>query len=219
MSKKEQCLWLGSSRGLDNHPAFRQRCVVCFYLPNAPAKKKSQEEIGSAERKGQSRENGAQISKLSWLQSISKAWEAGMTHPCSQVWPRCWGHRAPWEETKWGHGHPATPTAGGNNLVLAQGQHCRCSDGSLRWWPKTVPWGDVPRPGNQAIVGPKGTSQPRLLGLRCWREEQLKLESHSDNSKKSKNSPQKNASVTGKSLLCPPLLILSCKDAVPCREP
>lgn len=37
---------LAAGRGLDDHPAFRQRLVVCFYLPNTPAKKKSQEEIG-----------------------------------------------------------------------------------------------------------------------------------------------------------------------------
>lgn len=221
MAKKEQCLWLGSNRGLDNHPAFRQRLVVCFYLPNTPAKTKSQEEIGSAEKKSQSRENRAQILKLSWPHSISKPEKLG--------WPiralgcdQGAGNTESRRKRKNGDMDiPPLPlwVVGGNNLVLVQGQHCRCSDGSLRWWPKTVPWGDVPRPGNQAVVGPKGTSQPRLLGLRCWREEQLKLESHSDTAKKSKSSPQKNAAVPGKCLLCPPLLILSCKDAVPCGEP
>lgn len=139
---------------------------MCFYLPNTPAKKKSQEETGSAGQKSQSRENGAQI-----LQQL-KAWEVGTTHPCSQVWPRCWGHREPQERTKWGPGCPATLPLWvvRNNLVLIQGQHCRCPAGSLRWCPKMVPWGDVPSPVNQAREASKHTSQPKLLGLRCWRE-------------------------------------------------
>ena len=77
----------------------------------------------------------------------------------------------------------------------------------------------LPSLGNQTMWEPKGTSQPGLLGLRCRREEQLKLGSHSNISKKSKNSPQKNAAVTGKSFFRPSLLILCCKDTVPCGGP
>lgn len=81
-----------------------------------------------------------------------------------------------------------------------------------------VPWGDVPSPGNWAREAPKSASQPRLLGLRCWREEAEAWITQQHLQAMQEFTPE-NAAVTGKSFLCPPLLILSHKNAVPCREP
>lgn len=170
--------WQQSGSRQSSSIQAKTRCVLLSSQHPSEDKKPRRNRICREEEPKQG-EQGSDLKTFLTAQHL-KAWEVGMTHPCSRVWPRCWEHREPQEETK---------------------------------------WGDVPSPGNQAMVGPKGTSQPRLLGLRCWREEQLKLESHSDTAKKSKSSPQKNAAVPGKCLLCPPLLILSCKDAVPCGEP
>lgn len=99
---------LAAVRGLDNHPAFRQRLVVCFYLPNTPAKKKSQEEIGSAGKKSQSREHRAHILKLDCTASQSLG---GWDDPCllSGVTKVLGTQRAPGKD-KMGTSH--TPTVG-----------------------------------------------------------------------------------------------------------
>lgn len=170
MANKEQCLWLGSRQGSRQSSSIQAKTHVLLSSQHPSKEEKPRRNRICREEEPKQGEQGSDLKTFLPAQHL-KAWEVGMTFACSQAWPRCWGHREPQERPKWGPGCPATLPLWvvGNSLVLLQGQHRRCSDGSLRWCPGMMPWGDVPSPGNQA----RETTQVHLL-TQAFRSEMLK---------------------------------------------